>query len=57
LNNGWQRNRTFIFLAVDYHRLLKEPVAREVNVFLQANLNLEAMAAAVDPALYRQRLA
>src|SRR6202790_1207572 len=49
----------FTFLAVDYHRVLKEPVevAREVNAFLQANLNLEAMAAAVDPALYRQRLA
>ena len=49
----------FLFLAVDYHRVLKEPleVARDVNAFLQANLNLEAMAAAVDPALYRQRLA
>jgi Sulfotransferase domain len=49
----------FSFLAVDYHRVLKEPleVAREVNAFLQTNLNLEAMAAAVDPALYRQRLA
>jgi hypothetical protein len=49
----------FAFLAVDYHRVLKEPleVARDVNAFLQANLNLEALAAAVDPALYRQRLA
>jgi hypothetical protein len=49
----------FALLAVDYHRVLKEPVevAREVNAFLQANLNLEAMTAAVDPALYRQRLA
>jgi len=47
----------FSFLAVDYHRVLKErlEIAREVNAFLQANLNLEAMAAAVDPALYRQR--
>ena len=49
----------FSFLAVDYHRLLKEPlaVAREVNAFLQQNLNLEAMAAVVDPALYHQRIA
>jgi hypothetical protein len=49
----------FSFLPVDYHRVLEEPlkVAGEVNAFLQANLNLEAMAAAVDPALYRQRLA
>src|SRR6202162_4123543 len=48
----------FSFLAVDYHRVLKEPLAgaREVNAFLQANLNLEAMSDAVDPALYRQRL-
>ncbi len=47
----------FSFLAVDYHRVLKErlEIAREVNAFLQANLNLEAMAAAVDPVLYRQR--
>jgi hypothetical protein len=49
----------FSFLAVDYHRVLKEPldVAREVHAFLHQNLNLEAMAAAVDPALYHQRLA
>jgi hypothetical protein len=49
----------FSFLPVDYHRVLKEPleVASEVNAFLQGNLNLEAMAAAVDPALYRHRLA
>ena len=49
----------FSFLAVDYHRVLKEPlvVAREVRAFLHQNLNLEAMAAAVDPALYHQRLA
>jgi len=47
----------FSFLAVDYHRVLKErlEIAREVNAFLQADLNLEAMAAAVDPVLYRQR--
>jgi hypothetical protein len=49
----------FSFLAVDYHRALNEPleVAKEVNAFLQANLDLEAMAAAVDPTLYHQRLA
>jgi hypothetical protein len=49
----------FSFLAVDYHRALNEPleVAKEVNAFLQANLNLEAMAAAVDPTLYHERLA
>ena len=49
----------FSFLAVDYHRALNGPleVAKEVNAFLQANLNLDAMAAAVDPTLYHQRLA
>jgi len=49
----------FSFLAVDYHRALNEPleVAKEVNAFLQANLNLEAMAAAVDLTLYHQRRA
>jgi len=47
----------FSFLAVDYHRVLKEPlqIAREVSAFLDGNLNLEAMAAAVDPMLYHQR--
>jgi len=56
----WLRGKpAFSFLAVDYHRALNEPleVAKEVNAFLQANLNLEAMAAAVDPALYHQRRA
>jgi hypothetical protein len=47
----------FSFLAVDYHRVLKEPLeaAREVNAFLQGDLDLGAMAAAVDPTLYRHR--
>ena len=47
----------FSFLAVDYHRVLKEPlqIAREVSAFLDGNLNLEAMSAAVDPTLYHHR--
>jgi len=48
----------FSVLAVEHQRVLKQPleVANEINTFLQLNLKVEAMAAAVDPTLYRQRL-
>jgi Sulfotransferase domain len=40
-----------------YHRVLSEPraVAEELAQFLQATLDVEAMARQVDPALYRNR--
>jgi LPS sulfotransferase NodH len=44
-------------LRVDYNRLVREPlaVAREVCAFLGCGLDADDMAAAVLPALYRQR--
>ncbi len=47
----------FSFLPVEHRRLLTEPelVAAEIARFLGRDLNLAAMAAAVDPALYRER--
>jgi hypothetical protein len=42
---------------IDYHRVLANPleVAKDVNAFLNGNLAVEAMAAAVDPNLCHQR--
>ena len=44
-------------LGVDYNRLVRDPLgtAREVCAFLGFGLDAEDMAAAVIPALYRQR--
>lgn len=49
---------TFRFLATEHGRVLREPLgaAKEINGFLEQDLDLEAMAAVIDPALYRQRL-
>jgi hypothetical protein len=46
-------------LRVEFARLLSDPlrVAREVRAFLALPLDCVAMAAAVEPALYRQRAA
>ena len=51
--------RHFSCLPVAHQRVLKEPlgVAAEINEFLGGKLDTSAMAAAVDPLLYRQRLA
>jgi hypothetical protein len=45
------------FMEVDYNRLIAAPLetARAVQVFLGLPLEIERMAAAVNPALYRQR--
>lgn len=45
-------------LYMPYHRVVREPlaVAAEVKEFLGLDLDEEAMAAAVDPSLHRQRL-
>jgi hypothetical protein len=54
----WVRaQRHFSCLPVAHQRVLEEPlaVAAEVNEFLGGRLDAGAMAAAVDPLLYRQR--
>lgn len=47
----------FRVLRLDYAALLTEPraAAAELAAFLEGELDTEAMAAAVDPALYRQK--
>ena len=47
----------FSVLPVSHHRLFSDPivVAGEVNEFLGGELDVAAMAGAVDPLLYRQR--
>jgi hypothetical protein len=44
-------------LRVPYHRVVSDPnaVAEELRSFLGLDLDVAAMASAVDPALYRQR--
>lgn len=57
--NQWiERKPKAEMLRVHYHRILREPelVAEELCAFLEAKLNVEAMAAQVDGALYRNRL-
>ena len=48
---------TFSFRSVDYHRALGNPldVAEEINAFLGGDLDVAAMAGAVDATLYRQK--
>ncbi len=48
----------FQSVAVEYHRILEDPftVAKEINEFLGRDLDVPAMAQAVDPSLCRQRL-
>ena len=47
----------FDVLDVPYHQMVHNPQmqARNVSGFLDLDLDVSAMAAAVDPALYRQR--
>lgn len=47
----------FEFLYVDYGEVLEKPLeqAKRVSQFLDYALDIEKMAAVVDPALYRQR--
>lgn len=56
---AWLREQpVFSVLSLEHQRVLKDPLgaAGEINAFLQLNLDVAAMAAAVDPTLYRQRL-
>ena len=52
-----RERRHFDFLMVDYRRALEQPseVVTEINAFLGGQLDEAAMAAVVDPALYRNR--
>ena len=47
----------FRTLPMDYHKLLREPLAssQEIDQFLGLKLNLAQMSKIIDPALYRQR--
>ena len=57
--DDWQNSRPNMRIArVDYHSVLREPevAAREIAIFLGIPLDLNAMAQAVDPSLYRTRL-
>ena len=49
------RHPTFSVLSVDYQAVVDEPLdqARRINTFLGGVLDERAMAAAVDPSLYR----
>jgi hypothetical protein len=44
---------------IDYHQVLNRPaaIAQEINTFLQAQLDIQAMASVVDPNLHHQRAA
>ena len=59
VNEAWMAvNNNMRSLAVDYPDVVSRPVeqASRVADFLQLPMELEAMAATVDPALHRQRL-
>ena len=47
------RQACFRSVSVDYHELLRRPadIARDINVFLETHLDIDAMAMEVDPAL------
>jgi hypothetical protein len=54
----WLRDQTcFQLLSLEYHRVLQDPltVAQEIKTFLGMELDVVAMAAAVNRDLYRQR--
>ena len=54
----WMRARPcFSFLTLDYHRVVQHPEAsaQAIAEFLQRDLDVKAMAASVDPSLWRER--
>jgi hypothetical protein len=59
LHDWLARQEHIRVLRVDYRELVEHPdlMARRVNVFLGGKGDVEAMAAAVDPSLYRNRKA
>lgn len=55
---GWvERQSNFALLRVSYHEVLTAPLAQagRVDRFLGSDLDVAAMAAVVEPSLYRQR--
>jgi hypothetical protein len=59
LAEAWMANHSRVrSLDVNYHDVLNRPLesAQQICAFLELDLNAAAMAAAVDPALYRQRI-
>jgi hypothetical protein len=56
--NAWHAKRPDVaILRVSYTRVLQDPVSisQEIKSFLNLDLNTDAMAQQVDPALYRNR--
>jgi len=54
----WIRNqKCFSLLRVEYAAMIAQPlaIAEKINQFLGSNLDVHAMAAVVDPTLYRNR--
>jgi hypothetical protein len=53
---GWLRYQHVRVMEVDYNLLLREPDAKaqQIGLFLGRQVNAVAMAAVVDPRLYRQ---
>jgi hypothetical protein len=45
------------YIDVDYNQAIQDPrsTAEKINQFLGGDLDVQAMAAVVDPSLYRQR--
>lgn len=58
IDDWMARQRSFSVLDVDYGAVLDDPLeqAKRVDAFLGGTLDTRAMAAMVDPALYRQRM-
>ena len=55
---AWMEEQpNFSVLYIDYNEVIKEPVApaAQISAFLELPLDEKAMAATVDPNLYRQR--
>lgn len=55
----WVKNTAGVkYVFMDYNRMLSdpEPHLRQLNQFFGGKLNMDSMAAAIDPGLYRQRI-
>ncbi|MCC8999172.1 MAG: alkaline phosphatase family protein [Candidatus Contendobacter sp.] len=59
VKDGLARNPNAWVLYVQHHQVIEQPemMARKISQFLGEKLDSQAMAAAVDPMLYRQKLA
>ncbi len=55
---AWMNNQpNLLYLDLDYNAMIKNPApyVRQINQFLDGNLDEDEMVAVVDPSLYRQR--